>query len=75
MVNKARLIEKIADLVKDKKVDGITDLRDESDRQGMRNIRSHADRNSGRAVHEQVWKPRRQHGRLFFCFIKVRSEI
>ncbi|WP_394524106.1 DNA gyrase subunit A [Lacrimispora sp. JR3] len=36
MVNKARLIEKIADLVKDKKVDGITDLRDESDRSGMR---------------------------------------
>jgi len=37
MVNKARLIEKIADLVKDKKIDGITDLRDESsDRSGMR---------------------------------------
>lgn len=36
MVNKARLIEKIADLVKDKKIDGITELRDESDRQGMR---------------------------------------
>ena len=36
MVNKARLIEKIAELVKDKKVDGITDLRDESDRSGMR---------------------------------------
>ena len=36
MVNKARLIEKIAELVKDKRVDGITDLRDESDRQGMR---------------------------------------
>jgi len=36
MVNKARLIEKIADLVKDKKVDGITELRDESDRTGMR---------------------------------------
>ncbi len=36
MVNKARLIEKIADLVKDKKIDGITALRDESDRQGMR---------------------------------------
>jgi DNA gyrase subunit A len=32
MVNKARLIERIADLVKDKKVDGISDLRDESDR-------------------------------------------
>lgn len=36
MVNKARLIEKIANLVKDKKIDGITDLRDESDRTGMR---------------------------------------
>ena len=36
MVNKARLIEKIAELVKEKKVDGITDLRDESDREGMR---------------------------------------
>lgn len=36
MVNKARLIEKIAELVKEKKVDGITDLRDESDKQGMR---------------------------------------
>ena len=36
MVNKARLIEKIADLVKDKKIDGITELRDESDRTGMR---------------------------------------
>ncbi|WJV30537.1 DNA gyrase subunit A [Rossellomorea sp. AcN35-11] len=35
-VNKARLIEKIADLVRDKKIDGITDLRDESDRNGMR---------------------------------------
>ncbi len=36
MVNKARLIEKIADLVKDKRIDGITELRDESDRSGMR---------------------------------------
>lgn len=36
MVNKARLIEKMADLVRDKKIDGITDLRDESNRQGMR---------------------------------------
>lgn len=36
MVNKARLIEKIAELVRDKRVDGITDLRDESNRQGMR---------------------------------------
>jgi DNA gyrase subunit A len=35
-VNKAALLEKIADLVKDKKIDGISDLRDESDRDGMR---------------------------------------
>lgn len=35
-VNKARLIEKIAELVREKKIDGITDLRDESDRTGMR---------------------------------------
>ena len=36
MVNKAKLIEKIAELVKDKKVDGITALRDESNKEGMR---------------------------------------
>lgn len=35
-VNKARLIEKIADLIKDKKIDGISDIRDESNREGMR---------------------------------------
>ena len=35
-VNKAKLIESIADLVKDKKITGISDLRDESDREGMR---------------------------------------
>jgi len=35
-VNKARLLEKIAELVKDKKIDGITELRDESDKDGMR---------------------------------------
>jgi DNA gyrase subunit A len=35
-VNKARLLEKIADLVKEKKIEGISDIRDESDRDGMR---------------------------------------
>jgi DNA gyrase subunit A len=35
-VNKAKLLEKIADLVKDKKVEGVSDIRDESDRDGMR---------------------------------------
>ena len=37
-VNKARLIEKIAELVKEKKIEGITDLRDESDKDGMRMV-------------------------------------
>ncbi|MBE4907925.1 DNA gyrase subunit A [Bacillus luteolus] len=37
-VNKAKLIEKIAELVRDKKIEGITDLRDESDRNGMRMV-------------------------------------
>lgn len=36
MVNKSRLVEKIAELVREKKIEGITDLRDESDRTGMR---------------------------------------
>ena len=36
LVNKARLVEKIAELVRDKRIDGITDLRDESDKTGMR---------------------------------------
>lgn len=35
-VNKAKLVENIADLVRDKKIEGISDLRDESDREGMR---------------------------------------
>jgi DNA gyrase subunit A len=37
-VNKAKLIERIAELVRDKKIEGITDLRDESDREGMRMV-------------------------------------
>ena len=36
MVNKAKILEKIAELVRDKRVDGISDLRDESDREGLR---------------------------------------
>ena len=37
-VNKSRLIEKIAELAKDKRIDGITDLRDESNRNGIRMV-------------------------------------
>jgi DNA gyrase subunit A len=36
MVNKAKLLERIAELVKDKRVDGVSDIRDESDRDGLR---------------------------------------
>ncbi|HHY70907.1 MAG TPA: DNA gyrase subunit A, partial [Thermoanaerobacterales bacterium] len=36
MVNKARMVEKIAELVRDKRIEGISDLRDESDRRGIR---------------------------------------
>ena len=35
-MNKAKLVERIAELVRDKKVEGIAELRDESDREGMR---------------------------------------
>lgn len=38
MVNKAKLLERIAELVKDKKLEGITELRDESDKEGMRMV-------------------------------------
>ena len=38
MVNKARLLQSIANLVKDKRIEGISDLRDESDRDGMRMV-------------------------------------
>ena len=38
MVNKARLLERIAELVKEKKIEGISDLRDESDRRGIRMV-------------------------------------
>ena len=36
MVNKARMLEKIAELVKEKKIEGITEIRDESDKDGLR---------------------------------------
>ena len=38
MVNKAKMLEKIAELVKEKKVEGITEIRDESDKSGMREV-------------------------------------
>ena len=56
MVNKARLIEKIAELVKEKKIDGITALTDESNREGMRiNIELRRDVNAN-VILNQLYK-------------------
>ena len=56
MVNKARLIEKMADLVRDKKIDGITGITDESNREGMRiNIELRGDANAN-VVLNQLYK-------------------
>ena len=56
MVNKARLIEKMADLVRDKKIDGITGITDESNREGMRiNIELRRDANA-HGVLNQLYK-------------------
>ncbi len=50
-VNKAKLIERIAELVNEKKIEGIADLRDESDREGMR------DRRRAQARRERPGRP------------------
>lgn len=56
MVNKARLIEKIAELVHDKRVEGISDLRDESDRNGMRIVIELKTGVPGQIVLNQLYK-------------------
>ncbi|HEY3078513.1 MAG TPA: DNA gyrase subunit A [Chloroflexota bacterium] len=55
-VNKATLVERIADLVRDKRVDGISDMRDESDRQGMRLVIELKRDTNARAVLNQLFK-------------------
>jgi len=55
-VNKARLIEKIAELVKDKKVEGVSALRDESDREGMRIVVELKRNEIAEAVLNQLYK-------------------
>ena len=55
-VNKAKLVEKIADLVKAKKVEGITDLRDESDREGIRIVVELRKGEVGEVVLNQLYK-------------------
>ena len=55
-VNKARLLEKIAELVKDKKVEGITELRDESDKDGMRMVIELRQGESGEVMLNNLYK-------------------
>jgi DNA gyrase subunit A len=55
-VNKAKLIEKIADLVRDKKVEGISDLRDESDRTGMRIVIEIKKNENSNVILNQLYK-------------------
>jgi DNA gyrase subunit A len=54
-VNKARLVEKIADLVREKKIEGIADLRDESDREGMRIVIELKRNEIARAILNQLY--------------------
>lgn len=56
-LNKARLIEKIAELVKEKKIEGISELRDESDKDGMRVVIEPASRRGGRGGPQQPLRP------------------
>ena len=55
-VNKARLLEKIAELVRDRRIDGITDLRDESDREGMRVVIELRRGESAQIILNQLYK-------------------
>ena len=55
-VNKARLIEKIAELVREKKIDGISDIRDESDREGMRIVIDLKKDAVAEVVQNNLWK-------------------
>ncbi|MGV8074072.1 MAG: DNA gyrase subunit A [Syntrophobacteraceae bacterium] len=55
-VNKARLLERIAELVKQKKIEGITDIRDESDREGMRVVLTLRQGDEPKIVENQLYK-------------------
>ncbi len=55
-VNKARLLERIAELVKQKKIEGIVDIRDESDREGMRMVLTLRQGDEPKVVENQLFK-------------------
>ena len=78
LVNKARLIEKIAELVRDKKIDGITDLNDHSSREGMRiciDLRKDANAN---VVLNQLYKHtqlQETFGVIMLCLVAVNGSL
>ena len=78
LVNKARLIEKIAELVRDKKIDGITDLNDHSSREGMRiciDLRRDANAN---VVLNQLYKHTQLQdtfGVIMLCLVSVNGSL
>jgi len=78
LVNKARLIEKIAELVRDKKIDGITDLNDHSSREGMRiciNLRKDANAN---VVLNQLYKHTQLQdtfGVIMLCLVSTNGSL
>ena len=78
LVNKARLIEKIAELVRDKKIDGITDLNDHSSREGMRiciDLRRNANAN---VVLNQLYKHTQLQdtfGVIMLCLVSVNGSL
>ena len=76
LVNKARLIEKIAELVREKKIDGITDLNDHSSREGMRiciDLRKDANAN---VVLNQLYKHTQDtFGVIMLCLVAVNGSL
>ena len=78
LVNKARLIEKIAELVRDKKIDGITDLNDHSSREGMRiciDLRRDANAN---VVLNQLYKHTQLQdtfGVIMLCLVSINGSL
>lgn len=78
MVNKARLVERIAELVKEKKIDGITDLRDESDRNGVRVVVEVRRDVNPQVVLNQLYKHtqvQETFGAIMLALVKGRPEV
>jgi DNA gyrase subunit A len=73
-VNKARLIESIATLVKDKKIEGISDIRDESSREGMRVVIILKKRENADVVLNQLFKHTNLQSRFGIIFLALDSQ-